>query len=336
MDRGALTVNELPAMADAKRLLLIGPRGFCAGVVRAVDAVWIALDRFGPPIYVRHEIVHNEHVLRDLREAGAVFVAELDDVPDGARVFFSAHGVSPEVRLEAERRGLAVIDATCPLVTKVHRQVVRLDQARHTIILIGHRGHVEVAGTRGEAPESTIVVSNVEEAETVVVADPDSVGYVTQTTLALAEVADITATLERRFPKIKAPASQDVCYATENRQAAVRAAAAECDLILVVGSKASSNSESLVRTALQAGVRACRVDGAENLPLGLIKVANSIGLTGGASTPEPVIQEVKDALVGSGFSVVEELESSKEHVVFAPPQGLEPGKLTFDQGGPRR
>jgi len=305
-----------------RRLLLIRPRGFCAGVVRAVDAVWIALERFGPPIYVRHEIVHNEHVLRELETAGAVFVDDLDDVPPGARVFFSAHGVSPAVRDEARRRGLVPIDATCPLVSKVHQQAIRLDRQGFTILLIGHGGHVEVAGTRGEAPRSTIVISTVEQAESVEVPDEERVGYLTQTTLSMADVADIVSTLRRRFPALKEPASQDICYATENRQAAVQAVAGRCDVILVVGSRSSSNSASLVETARRAGVRSALVPEPTAVPWGDLADANTVGLTSGASTPETLFESVAERLVSGGFALTEDVEIVRETVTFALPPGL--------------
>lgn len=308
--------------STSKRLVLIRPRGFCAGVVRAVDAVWIALERFGPPIFVRHEIVHNEHVLRELESAGAVFVDELDEVPSGARVFFSAHGVSPAVREEATRRGLVPIDATCPLVSKVHQQAIRLDRQGFTILLIGHGGHVEVAGTRGEAPRSTIVISTVAEAEAVAVPDEEGVGYLTQTTLSMADVADIVSTLRRRFPALREPASQDICYATENRQTAVQAVAERCDVILVVGSRSSSNSASLVATARRAGVRSALVPDPAAVPWSDLTDANTIGLTSGASTPESLFDSVADRLVSAGFALTEAVEIVRETVTFALPPGL--------------
>jgi 4-hydroxy-3-methylbut-2-enyl diphosphate reductase len=306
----------------SRRLVLIRPRGFCAGVVRAVDAVWLALERFGPPIYVRHEIVHNEHVLRELGSAGAVFVDELDEVPTGARVFFSAHGVSPAVRDEAKQRGLLTIDATCPLVSKVHQQAIRLDRQGFTILLIGHRAHVEVAGTSGEAPRSTIVISSVEEAEAVVVADPDRVGYLTQTTLSMADVADIVSALRRRFPALKEPASQDICYATENRQTAVQAVAERCDVILVVGSNRSSNSLSLVETARRAGVRSALVPDPEAVPWAELADAGTVGLTSGASTPDALFHSVVERLERGGFALSEEVEVVHETMTFALPPGL--------------
>ncbi len=305
-----------------KQLLLLEPRGFCAGVERAVDAVWTALERFGAPVYVRHEIVHNQHVVQALEAAGAIFVEHLDQVPAGARVFFSAHGVSPAVREDAARRGLATIDATCPLVSKVHRQAIGLDRQGFTIVLVGHRDHVEVAGTSGEAPRSTIVVSSVEEAEALELPDPDRVGYLTQTTLSLDDVRDTVAVLERRFPRIRPPASQDICYATENRQSAVRAVARLCDAVLVVGSTRSSNSGSLVETARRAGVAAALVEHPDRVPWELLANATNVALTAGASTPEDVFQAVVRVLVAGGFESIERVEVLSEDVTFAPPPEL--------------
>jgi 4-hydroxy-3-methylbut-2-enyl diphosphate reductase len=300
-----------------KRLVLIQPRGFCAGVVRAIDAVWLALERFGPPIYVRHEIVHNDHVLAELEAAGAVFVDELDEVPPESHVFFSAHGVSPAVRDEAARRNLKAIDATCPLVAKVHQQAIRLDRAGYTIILIGHREHVEVVGTRGEAEASTVLVSTVAEAEAVELPDPQRVAYLTQTTLSVDDVAEIVATLERRFPAIRPPASEDICYATSNRQAAVRAVAPSVDVMLVVGSPGSSNSRSLVATAERAGAAAALVPAPPAIPWPMLEGASRIGLTSGASTPDGLFQEVVEELVSAGFGRRDEIQVLDEHVTFA-------------------
>jgi 4-hydroxy-3-methylbut-2-enyl diphosphate reductase len=308
--------------SSTKRLILVRPRGFCAGVVRAVDAVRVALDRFGPPIYVRHEIVHNGHVLRDLEDAGAIFVEELGDVPDGSRVFFSAHGVSPAVHEEAARRGLSVIDATCPLVSKVHAQARRLARAGYTIILVGHRDHVEVAGTRGEAPAATIVVSSPAEVDAIDLPAAAPLCYLTQTTLSLDDLADIIEALRRRFPHIEPPPSQDICYATENRQHAVRAIAGTCDMIVVVGSSHSSNSRSLVEVARAAGVEAVLVDSAVDLPWMDLADRRSVGLTAGASTPEWLFRSVVEAMVERGFEVGEDVEVAREDVAFALPPGL--------------
>ena len=243
-----------------KKIILLTPRGFCAGVVRAIDVVKIALDLYGAPIYVRKEIVHNRHVVDELRGAGAIFVEELDEVPEGARVIFSAHGVSPAVRAQAKERNLHVIDATCPLVTKVHLEAVKFAKKGYTIVLIGHKDHDEVIGTLGEAPESTILVSTVDDVDRLEVKDPERVSYITQTTLSLDETKDIVARLKERFPKIQGPAAQDICYATENRQLAVKAVVPLCQVLLVVGSQNSSNSRRLVEVCEKMGVPAYLID----------------------------------------------------------------------------
>jgi 4-hydroxy-3-methylbut-2-enyl diphosphate reductase len=240
-----------PQPSVGKKIILLRPRGFCAGVVRAIDVVRIALDVYGPPIYVRKEIVHNRHVVDELREAGAIFVDELAEVPVGARLIFSAHGVSPLVRKEAKERCLDVIDATCPLVTKVHLEAVRFARSGYTIVLIGHRYHDEVTGTLGEAPDATFLVSSTEDVDRLQVADPERVCYLTQTTLSLDETRHIVARLKERFPGIQGPPAQDICYATENRQLAVKAVAPLCQLLLVVGSQNSSNSKRLVEVCAQ-------------------------------------------------------------------------------------
>jgi 4-hydroxy-3-methylbut-2-enyl diphosphate reductase len=295
-------------------------------VVRAIDAVRAALERYGRPIYVRHEIVHNEHVIRELEAAGAVFVDELEEIPAGARVMFSAHGVPPSVREDARLRGLEAIDATCPLVTKVHHQALRLDREGFTILLIGHPEHVEVAGTKGEAPDATLVVASVADAETVAVPDPERVAYLTQTTLSIEDVADIVAVLVRRFPKLRPPVSEDICYATANRQSAVRAMADRLDLVLVVGSPTSSNSRSLLATAKRAGVRAALVPDPTSLPWSLLENARCVGVTSGASTPESLLQEVVQRLARAGFGEQEEVTMVTEDVRFSPPPGLREGR----------
>ena len=244
----------MAANQDEKTLLLLKPRGFCAGVVRAIDIVRIALEAFGPPIYVRKEIVHNRFVVEELQGKGAIFVDSVEEVPNGERVIYSAHGVSPEVREASEHRGLRVIDATCPLVTKVHVEAVKFAKEGYSLILIGHRDHDEVIGTLGEAPVVTQVVGSPEEVASLTVADPNRVAYLTQTTLSLDETKDIIAALRKRFPNIKGPAAQDICYATENRQVAVKQVASEADLLLVVGSENSSNSNRLVEVARNAGI----------------------------------------------------------------------------------
>ena len=250
----------VPVNSGQKKIILLKPRGFCAGVVRAIDVVRIALDLYGAPIYVRKEIVHNRHVVDELRGAGAIFVEELSEVPEGARVIFSAHGVSPAVRTEAKERRLQVIDATCPLVTKVHLEAVKFAKQGYTIVLIGHRDHDEVIGTLGEAPESTILVSDVQDVDRLNIADPERMVYLTQTTLSLDETSEIVNRLRERFPKIAGPKTQDICYATENRQLAVKAVAPLCQALLVVGSQNSSNSRRLVEVCQKAGVPAYLLD----------------------------------------------------------------------------
>src|SRR5437667_5411504 len=255
-----LPADITPAVKGGKKIILLKPRGFCAGVVRAIDVVRIALDLYGAPIYVRKEIVHNRHVVDELRQAGAIFVDELSEVPEVARVIFSAHGVSPAVRDEAKQRNLQVIDATCPLVTKVHLEAVRFARQDYTIILIGHSGHDEVIGTLGEAPQSTILVSSVEDVDRLEVKNPEKIAFLTQTTLSLDETRDIVERLKQRFPAIRGPKTQDICYATENRQLGVKAVVPLTDVLLVVGSQNSSNSRRLVEVCENEGVPAYLVD----------------------------------------------------------------------------
>src|ERR1700759_3933740 len=277
---------------SSKKIILLKPRGFCAGVVRAIDVVKIALDLYGAPIYVRKEIVHNRHVVDELRTAGAIFVEELSEVPEGARVIFSAHGVSPAVRTEARERRLQVIDATCPLVTKVHIEAVRFAKQGHTIVLIGHRDHDEVIGTLGEAPESTILVSDVDDVNRLEVKDPERVVYLTQTTLSLDETKEIVTRLMERFPKIKGPKSQDICYATENRQLAVKAVAPLCQALLVVGSQNSSNSRRLVEVCQKAGVPAYLLDDCSEVQASMLEGVDTVAVTAGASAPEHLVEEL--------------------------------------------
>jgi 4-hydroxy-3-methylbut-2-enyl diphosphate reductase len=314
--------QRLTGSNGEKKVLLLTPRGFCAGVVRAIDVVRIALDLYGPPVYVRKEIVHNRHVVDDLRTAGAIFVDELTEVPAGARVIFSAHGVAPSVRQEAQRRGLRVIDATCPLVTKVHLEAVRFARLGYAILLIGHPEHDEVIGTLGEAPEHTIVVSSEEEAESVEVASPDRVGYITQTTLSLDEARVIVDVLKRRFPGIQAPPAQDICYATENRQQAVKAIAPHCQLLLVVGSQNSSNSRRMVEVAENTGVPAHLVDDWREVRPEWLEGANTVAVTAGASAPENLVQEIVDSLRRAGFTRLEEVVVKDEDVRFTLPPEL--------------
>lgn len=308
--------------AAGKKIILLRPRGFCAGVVRAIDVVKIALAAYGAPIYVRKEIVHNRHVVDELRAAGAIFVEELDEVPVGKRAIFSAHGVSPAVRAQAKERSLQVIDATCPLVTKVHLEAVKFARQKYTIVLIGHKDHDEVIGTLGEAPEETVLVSTVEDVDKLSVKDPDRVGYITQTTLSLDETRDIVARLKERFPKIQGPAAQDICYATENRQVAVKAVAPLCDVLLVVGSKNSSNSRRLVEVCEIAGVPAYLVDDLTEVRSEWLEGRTVVAVTAGASAPENLVQQLVESLQARGYSNLEEMEVREEDVRFSLPTEL--------------
>ncbi|MEL7975821.1 4-hydroxy-3-methylbut-2-enyl diphosphate reductase [Isoptericola sp. F-RaC21] len=308
-----------------KRVLLAAPRGYCAGVDRAVVAVEKALETYGAPVYVRKEIVHNKHVVETLRDRGAIFVNETDEVPEGARLVFSAHGVSPAVRESAAARGLDTIDATCPLVTKVHKEAVRFAKADRTILLIGHDGHEEVEGTAGEAPEHTIVVNSPEEADRVEVPDPDNVVWLSQTTLSVDETMETVRRLRERFPKLADPPSDDICYATQNRQVAVKKLAPECDLVIVVGSANSSNSVRLVEVALDAGARsAYRVDRAAELQDSWFDGVGTVGVTSGASVPEVLVQDVLRQLADRGYGEAEEVRTATEDLVFSLPRELRP------------
>jgi 4-hydroxy-3-methylbut-2-enyl diphosphate reductase len=306
-----------------KKIILLKPRGFCAGVVRAIDVVRIALDLYGAPIYVRKEIVHNRHVVEELRTAGAIFVEELSEVPQGARVIFSAHGISPAVRDQAKERRLQVIDATCPLVTKVHQEAVRFAKQGYTIILIGHRDHDEVIGTLGEAPESTILVSDVDDVNRLNVKDPERMVYLTQTTLSLDETSDIVTRLLQRFPKIVGPKTQDICYATENRQLAVKAVAPLCQALLVVGSQNSSNSRRLVEVCEKAGVPAYLLDDCSEVQAHMLKDVDTVAVTAGASAPEHLVEELINHLKAIGYTDMEEAEIKEEDVRFTLPSDLE-------------
>ena len=305
-----------------KKIILLKPRGFCAGVVRAIDVVKIALELYGAPIYVRKEIVHNRHVVEELKAAGAIFVEELSEVPSGARVIFSAHGVSPAVREEAITRKLQVIDATCPLVTKVHLEAVKFARKNYTIILIGHENHDEVIGTLGEAPEHMLLVSNVEDVDKLHIANPEKISFLTQTTLSLDETTDIVERLRLRFPNIEGPKSQDICYATENRQVAVKAVAPLTDLLLVVGSKNSSNSQRLVEVCQRSGVPAYLVDDEGDVQSEWLDGVNSVAITAGASAPEHLVEQLIAFLQASGFESLEEIEIKEEDVRFSLPLEL--------------
>src|SRR6202167_5830538 len=282
--------------SSVKKIILLRPRGFCAGVVRAIDVVKIVLNLYGAPVYVRKEIVHNRHVVDELRQAGAIFVEELSEVPKGARVIFSAHGVSPAVRQEAKERKLQVIDATCPLVTKVHLEAVKFARQDFTIVLIGHAGHDEVIGTLGEAPQSTILVSSVEDVDKLQVKDPSKISYLTQTTLSLDETKDIVARLQERFPAIKGPKTQDICYATENRQLGIKAVVPRRDVLLVVVSQNSSNSRRLVEVCQNEGVPAYLVDDSSEVNPEWLNGRQTVAVTAGASAAEKLAQELIQSL----------------------------------------
>jgi len=304
------------------QVLLANPRGFCAGVDRAIEIVEQALRQFGAPIYVRHEVVHNRFVVDDLRAKGAVFVDELHAVPDGATVVFSAHGVSRAVRTEAGRRGLRVFDATCPLVTKVHMEVARLRSQGIECILIGHAGHPEVEGTMGQADGGIYLVERVEDVATLRVRDPDNLAYATQTTLSMDDTARIVEALRARFPAIRAPRKDDICYATQNRQDAVKRLAQQVEVMLVVGSPNSSNSNRLREVAAAQGVRAHMIDGPEDIRADWFGSVEKVGLTAGASAPEALVQQVIARLRELGADTVEESQGKTEGVYFSLPKSL--------------
>ncbi len=303
-------------------ILLANPRGFCAGVDRAIGIVERALEKFGAPIYVRHEVVHNTYVVNDLKAKGAIFVEDLSEVPAGATVIFSAHGVSQAVRAEAATRGLTVFDATCPLVTKVHVEVSKMRDRGHEIVMIGHKGHPEVEGTLGQSGHGMYLVETPEDVANLRVADPDRLAYVTQTTLSVDDAARVVDALRARFPSIIGPRKDDICYATQNRQDAVKALAPQCDLVIVVGSPTSSNSNRLREVAKNLGVPAYMVDNADEIdPLWLTGVRR-VGLTAGASAPEVLVRQVIARLNALGVEAVESLEGTQEKVAFALPKEL--------------
>ncbi|MFW6597237.1 4-hydroxy-3-methylbut-2-enyl diphosphate reductase [Propionibacteriaceae bacterium Y2011] len=313
----------MPARPGEKQVVVAAPRGYCAGVDRAVITVEKALDRYGPPVYVRKQIVHNKHVVETLAERGAIFVEELDEVPEGATVVFSAHGVSPMVRDQATDRRLKTIDATCPLVTKVHHEARRFAKEDREILLIGHAGHEEVEGTSGEAPEHITLVQSPADADTVEVKDPTRVSWLSQTTLSVDETMQIVRRLRERFPLLQDPPSDDICYATSNRQSAVKQIAAHSDLVIVVGSANSSNSVRLVEVALDAGAKASyRVDNASEIDDGWLEGVEHVGITSGASVPDDLVQGVLDHLVDRGFPVATEERLTEENLVFALPPEL--------------
>jgi 4-hydroxy-3-methylbut-2-enyl diphosphate reductase len=309
----------------AKRVLLAKPRGYCAGVDRAVEAVERALEQHGAPVYVRKQIVHNVHVVETLEERGAVFVDETDEVPEGALVVFSAHGVSPQVRDQARERGLRTIDATCPLVTKVHQEAKRFAREDFDILLVGHHGHEEVEGTSGEAPANIQLVETAADVAGVTVRDPEKVVWLSQTTLSVDETMDTVRALRERFPTLQNPPSDDICYATQNRQVAVKAMAPHCDLVLVVGSRNSSNSVRLVEVALQTGAGASQlIDYARQIEDGWLDGVGTVGVTSGASVPEVLVRGVLEHLAERGWTSVEEVTTAEETLTFALPRELRP------------
>lgn len=304
-------------------MLLAAPRGYCAGVDRAVVAVEKALDLYGAPVYVRKQIVHNVHVVSELEQQGAIFVDEVDEVPPGAHVVFSAHGVSPAVVNAAAARGLQAIDATCPLVTKVHREAVRFSRDDFQILLIGHEGHEEVEGTAGEAPDHVTLVNGPGDVDSIVVDDPDKIVWLSQTTLSVDETMETVRRLRERFPNLQDPPSDDICYATQNRQVAIKKVAEQAELVIVVGSANSSNSVRLVEVALEYGAKAAyRVDYASEIKQEWLDGVASIGVTSGASVPEVLVQEVLDDLAGAGYQDVQEVKTAEEDLMFSLPKEL--------------
>lgn len=324
---------------SAKQILLAAPRGYCAGVDRAVEAVEQALDLYGAPVYVRKEIVHNKYVVETLTRRGAVFVQEADEIPEGARVIFSAHGVSPAVHAQAAERNLETIDATCPLVTKVHKEAVRFAKGEYDILLIGHEGHEEVEGTAGEAPDHIQLVNGPDDVENVTVRDPQKVVWLSQTTLSVDETMQTVHKLRERFPELADPPSDDICYATQNRQVAVKEIAPQADVMIVVGSANSSNSVRLVEVALEAGAhRAYRVDTAEELHAEWFDGATSVGLTSGASVPEILVRDVITRLGEWGFEDLQEVRTADESLMFSMPKELRADLKAagYDVGRPAR
>jgi 4-hydroxy-3-methylbut-2-en-1-yl diphosphate reductase len=311
------------AVPAPEKLLLAAPRGYCAGVDRAVQTVERALELYGAPVYVRKEIVHNKHVVEQLRERGAVFVEELaDEIPEGAITVFSAHGVSPAVHADAEQRALRTIDATCPLVTKVHREAVKFAGDGYTIVLIGHAGHEEVEGTMGEAPDHIVLVETVEDVDALEVEDPEKLAYISQTTLSVDETRAVIARLRERFPAITGPRTDDICYATTNRQAAVKQMAPHCDLVLVIGSRNSSNSNRLVEVAREHGADSYLIDNEGQIEEAWLEGKRVVGITSGASAPEELVQGLVDFFRARGTGVVEEFQVVQEDVRFMLPKTI--------------
>jgi 4-hydroxy-3-methylbut-2-en-1-yl diphosphate reductase len=308
---------------SVEKLLLAAPRGYCAGVDRAVQTVERALELYGAPVYVRKEIVHNKHVVEQLRERGAIFVEELDDtIPEGAMTVFSAHGVAPKVHADAERRRLRTIDATCPLVTKVHREAIKFAADGYTIVLIGHAGHEEVEGTMGEAPDRIVLVETEADVDALEVEDPDKLAYISQTTLSVDETRLIINRLRERFPRITGPRTDDICYATTNRQAAVKQMAAHCDLVLVIGSRNSSNSNRLVQVAREHGAESHLIDNEGQVDPAWLEDARVVGISSGASAPEELVQRLVSFFTGLGVQDVSEFEVMKEDVRFMLPKTI--------------
>ena len=327
VDMGIPGTTGRPEQSGNKRILLAEPRGYCAGVDRAVETVERALEKHGPPVYVRHEIVHNRHVVETLAAAGAVFVDEADEVPEGATVVFSAHGVAPTVHALAAVRNLSVIDATCPLVTKVHNEAKRFAREDYDILLIGHEGHEEVIGTAGEAPDHVQLVDGPDGVDNVTVRDASKVIWLSQTTLSVDETMETVARLRERFPTLQDPPSDDICYATQNRQVAVKAMAPECDLVIVVGSRNSSNSVRLVEVALGAGAAASHlVDYAEDIDVGWLEGVITVGVTSGASVPEILVRGVLERLAEFGYGTVQTVTTANETLVFALPREIRRAK----------
>ena len=322
-------------MNAPKKILLAAPRGYCAGVDRAVQTVERALELYGAPVYVRKEIVHNKHVVEQLRERGAIFVDELDDsIPEGATTVFSAHGVSPAVHADAERRGLQTIDATCPLVTKVHREAVKFAEDGYTIVLIGHDGHEEVEGTMGEAPDSIVLVETVDDVDRLEVDDPTRLAFISQTTLSVDETRAIIERLRERFPEIVGPHTDDICYATTNRQAAVKELAPLCELVLVIGSRNSSNSNRLVEVAREHGAESFLIDNEQQVRPEWLEGVETLGITSGASAPEELVQRLVELLCADGETEVEEFTVVEEDVRFMMPKTIRQAMAAAEGAGP--
>jgi 4-hydroxy-3-methylbut-2-en-1-yl diphosphate reductase len=317
-----VTAENAPAPNTVEKLLLAAPRGYCAGVDRAVQTVERALELHGPPVYVRKQIVHNKHVVESLLERGAVFVEDVEEVPEGAVTVFSAHGIAPSVRFAAEQRSLQTIDATCPLVTKVHREAVRFAEGQYTIVLVGHSGHEEVEGTMGEAPKRIVLVESEQDVDRLEVEDPEHIAYITQTTLSVDETSAIVQRLRERFPNIVGPRTDDICYATTNRQAAVKQMAGDCDLMLVIGSRNSSNSARLVEVANDCGTESYLIDNAGEVDERWLQGKRVVGISSGASAPEHLVQELVDFFRARGVSELAEFHVVNEDVRFMLPKPI--------------